>query len=169
MPETGVGIDPATFRELLRNVPVPVAVLTTSHGRRRDGLTVSSFTSVSLSPSLISVSLTRDKPATTLTLNAGHFALNLLGADASNLADRFASHHSVPRFDNIEIEEGPACLPTLTAAVAVLYAQIQSVHEAGDHYLITGQIFAGHNNGGLPLIRYLSRYTEPSPQEPSLT
>jgi flavin reductase (DIM6/NTAB) family NADH-FMN oxidoreductase RutF len=161
MPEPGVGIDPATFQELLRNVPVPVAILTTSNGGQRDGLTVSSFTSVSLNPPLISVSLTKDKPATTLTLLAGHFALNLLGADASDLADRFASHHTLPRFDNIAIEEGPVGLPTLTVAVAVLYARTQAIQKAGDHYLITGQVFAAHNNGGAPLIRYLSQYTAP--------
>jgi flavin reductase (DIM6/NTAB) family NADH-FMN oxidoreductase RutF len=162
MSENGVGIDPATFRDLLRNVPVPVAVLTTSRDGRRDGLTVSSFTSLSLNPPLVSVSLSRDKPATTLTIEAGHFAINILGADAGAVADRFALHHSVPRFEGVAVEDGPAGLPTLTGAVAVLYARVSSLQEAGDHYLITGEVFAGRNKGGIPLMRYLSRYTEPS-------
>jgi flavin reductase (DIM6/NTAB) family NADH-FMN oxidoreductase RutF len=162
MSDTGVEIDPATFRDLLRNVPVPVAILTTSLNGRRDGLTVSSFTSLSLSPPLISVSLTRDKPATLLTLEAGRFAINILGADAGEIADLFALHYSVPRFESVEVEQGPVGLPTLTRAVAVLYARVGAVYEAGDHYLITGEVFAGRNNGGKPLMRYLSKYTEPS-------
>jgi flavin reductase (DIM6/NTAB) family NADH-FMN oxidoreductase RutF len=156
-------LDATTFRGLLRHVPVPVAVLTTALNGRRDGLTISSFTSLSLTPPLISVSLTRKKPATTLTLDAGHFAINILPAGAGPTAELFAQHHSVPKFDNVAVEEGPAGLPTLTGAVAVLYARVGAIQEAGDHYLITGEVFASRDNGGIPLMRYLSRYTEPNP------
>lgn len=153
--------DAAAFRGLLRHVPMPVAVLTTALDGRRDGLTVSSFTSLSLAPPLISVSLFRETPATTLTLDAGRFAINILAADAGHVSDHFAQHHSVPKFDIPGIEEGPAGLPTLATAVAVLYAQVDAVHDVGDHYLITGEVFAGHDNGGIPLVRYLSHYSEP--------
>ena len=155
-------IEPAALREVLRNVPVPVAVLTTALDDRRDGMTISSFMTVALEPPLVAVSLTRAKPATSLTLEAGCFAINLLDGRDHATADRFATHHSLPRFDGLSVEIGPRGLPTLTDAIAVLYASVVNVDTAGDHYLITGEVFAFCNNGGIPLIRHQSRYTQPA-------
>lgn len=154
-------IQPDAFRQVLRNVPVPVAVLTTALGDRRDGITISSFMTVALEPPLLAVSLARDKPATSLALEAKCFAFNLLGAQDSTLADRFSAHHSLPRFDGISTELGPRGLPTLIDAIAVLYADIVAVQEAGDHVLITGEVFDFLHKDGVPLIRHRSGYTEP--------
>jgi 3-hydroxy-9,10-secoandrosta-1,3,5(10)-triene-9,17-dione monooxygenase reductase component len=161
-PPISLWIEPEALREVLRNVPVPVAVLTTALDDRRDGMTISSFMTVALEPPLVAVSLTRAKPATSLTLEAGCFAINLLDVRDHATADRFASHHSLPRFDGLAVEPGPRGLPTLTAAIAVMYASVVNVDAAGDHYLITGEVFAFCNNGGVPLIRHQSRYKQPS-------
>jgi flavin reductase (DIM6/NTAB) family NADH-FMN oxidoreductase RutF len=154
-------IEPEAFREVLRNLAVPVAVLTTALGERRDGMTISSFMTVALEPPLVAVSLTKSKPATSLTIEAGCFAINLLDRHDHAAADRFAAHHSLPRFDGISTESGPAGLPTLTSAIAVLYVDVVNTESAGDHFLITGEVFGFRNNGGVPLIRHLSRYTQP--------
>src|SRR5690606_11725741 len=141
--------DTESFRDVLRNLPVPVGILTTADGTQRDGLTISSFNSVSLNPPLVSVSLTRNKPATDLTLQTGRFAINFLASDSVALANHFAQSRGVPKFESVEAEDGPGGLPTLAEAVAVLYARVRDVHEAGDHYLITGEVFAGRVNGGV--------------------
>lgn len=159
--EAAQTIEPDAFRKLLSNVPVPVAVLTTALGDRWDGITISSFMTVALEPPLIAVSLNRDKPATSLTLQAACFAINLLDGGDAAVADRFAAHHSLPRFEGIATELGPRGLPILTNAIAVLYAHVVDVEGAGDHYLITGEVFATRSIGGVPLMRHRSRYTQP--------
>jgi flavin reductase (DIM6/NTAB) family NADH-FMN oxidoreductase RutF len=154
-------IEPEALREVLRNVPVPVAVLTTALEERRDGITISSFMTVALEPPLIAVSLNKSKPATSLTLEAGCFAINLLDGQDHATADRFAAHHSLPRFDGVSTEFGPRGLPTLTDAIAVLYVDVVNAESAGDHYLITGKVFGFQNIGGVPMIRHRSCYTQP--------
>ena len=158
---TAPSVEPDSFRSILRNVPVSVAVLTTSLGERRDGMTISSFMTVALEPPLIAVSLTKTKPATVLTLEAGSFALNFLDGEDHATADRFAAHHSLPRFEADSTKPGPQGLPTLTGAIAVLFVDVVAVETAGDHYLITGGVFGAQYREGVPLIRHRSRYTRP--------
>lgn len=159
--QTAKWLVPEAFRNVLRNVPVPVAVLTTAIADRWDGVTISSFMTVALEPPLIAVSLTKAKPVTSLTLEAGCFAINLLDAQCQAMADQFAAHHSLPRFDGVTTEVGLAGLPTLTDAIAVLYLDVTNVASAGDHYLITGEVFGFRNKEGVPLVRHRSRYTQP--------
>jgi flavin reductase (DIM6/NTAB) family NADH-FMN oxidoreductase RutF len=149
------------FRSVLRNVPVPVAVLTTAKNGRWYGITISSFMTVALDPPMVAVSLTIGKPASSATVEAGCFAINFLDQGASAIADRFADHHSLAGFEGIAVETGPRELPILSDALGVLLAETVSVEKAGDHYLITGEVFAGHRHEGMPLIRHQSLYTRP--------
>ena len=159
--QPGPRIEPDDFRSVLRNVPVPVAVLTTVRNGRWYGITISSFMTVALDPPTVAVSLTIGKPASSATVEAGCFAINFLDQGASAIADRFADHHSLAGFEGILVEAGPRELPILSDALGVLLAETVSVEEAGDHYLITGEVFAGHKHEGVPLIRHQSLYTRP--------
>ena len=154
-------IEPDDFRSVLRNVAVPVAVLTTSFEGRRDGITISSFMTVALHPPIVAVSLTIGKPASSMAVEAGCFAINFLDQGDWAIADRFAAHHSVARFEGLPTEAGPRELPILSNAIGVLLAETVSVQAAGDHYLLTGEVFSGRGLPGIPLLRHLSLYTRP--------
>lgn len=83
--------DSVAFRRALGQFATGVAVVTTLDGDgARIGLTVNSFTSVSLDPPLVLWCLGRESPNVAIFESATHFAVNVLAADQKAISQRFA-------------------------------------------------------------------------------
>jgi flavin reductase (DIM6/NTAB) family NADH-FMN oxidoreductase RutF len=99
-------LDSETLRRAMRAWTTGVAVITAAHAGQRYGMTVNSFTSISLEPPLISVTLKQLTHTHELVEKSGEFALTILSADQGNLSDRFAG--KIPditdRFEGVETE-----------------------------------------------------------------
>ena len=138
--------------------PAPVAVVT---GRDRAGaplgLTVSSFTSISLEPPLALISVGLASITWRRLAASGRFAVNLLAADQEQLARRFAAAGA--RFEGVEWEHSPTGLPVLADAYAVAELAIFARHEAGDHEIVIGRpLRARVLEPRPPLIHHRSGY-----------
>ena len=83
-------LDPEQLRQAMRAWTTGVTVVTAIHEGKRYGMTVNSFTSLSLEPPLISVSLKQLTHTHELVEKSGEFALTVLSADQNDLSDRFA-------------------------------------------------------------------------------
>lgn len=81
----------ADLRALMRNLAQPVVVVTgrDQQGRPR-GMTISSFTSVSLAPALVLFCPSRRSGTWRAIAPIGRFAINVLAADQADVAARFA-------------------------------------------------------------------------------
>lgn len=152
-------LDTVTLRHLMRQVAQPVVVVT---GRDTDhvlwGMTVSSFTTVSLDPPLALFCPSRASATWAAIGPVGHFVLNVLSADQHGVAARFARSGAgfpatVPHHVD---DEG---LPVLSEATFTAWCSAAAVHPGGDHDIVlarVGRVRA--QRGGLPLSYWQGSY-----------
>ena len=134
-------MDAQRFREVVGSYPTGVTVVTARNGGGAPfGLTVNSFTSVSLDPPLVLVCIDRLSSSHDPLIESGTFVVNILASDQTAVAARFATDPSGDRFVGLAWEEGPLGDPVLPDGVAWLACTVQQVHEAGDHSILVGQV-----------------------------
>lgn len=117
---------------------VTVVTFLDARGRPR-GFTASSFTSVSLDPPLLLVCVNKQSRSLPDIRAAGAFAINILTADQSQEARRFASAAD-DRFGETSWVVGISGAPRLTSFKAMLDCSLHHVFSAGDHEIIFGAI-----------------------------
>ena len=84
-------LNPEQLRAAMRAWSAGVTVVTVVHDGNRHGMTVNSFTSISLDPALITISLQASTRTHELVSKAGTFGLTILSSEQADIADRFAS------------------------------------------------------------------------------
>ena len=133
-------IDPARFRTVLGHVPTSVVVVTglTADGEP-GGLTIGSFTSVSLDPPLIGFLPGFGSKSWPEIAAGGSFCVNVLGADQGELCWRFAKD-TAGRFDAVDWTEAPSGSPVLPGVIAWIDCSIEHVYEMGDHWFVLGRV-----------------------------
>lgn len=122
------------------------------------GLTVNSFTSVSLDPPLVLVCVGRDSGSHDPLLTAGGFTVNILARDQASLAARFATDPGAERFDGVAWEPGPTGHPVLAGAAAWVACSLEAVHPGGDHSILVGRVEAHGGPEGESLVFYRGGY-----------
>src|ERR1700757_1420365 len=83
-------VDATVFRDTLARVPTPVTVVTSHVDRRPHGTTVSAFSSLSLEPPMILVSLDQNSDLLKIIQETGRFGVNVLASGQQSLATTFA-------------------------------------------------------------------------------
>jgi flavin reductase (DIM6/NTAB) family NADH-FMN oxidoreductase RutF len=155
---TAVAVTARDLRTLLRRHAAGVTVVTTVDGRGAPvGLTVSSFTPVSLEPPLVSFCVGYTASARPALESAPGFAVHVLGAGQAELAGRFATS-GVDRFAGLDWWPGDDGLPRLPGALTWLACTTEVRQPAGDHLLILGRVrAAAAGPGGPPLLHHDGR------------
>jgi flavin reductase (DIM6/NTAB) family NADH-FMN oxidoreductase RutF len=157
---TGMTLDPEQLRRAMRAWSSGVTVVTAAHNGERHGMTVSSFTSVSLEPPLIIISLHTESRTHRLVQAAGAFAVSILGAEQSEISDRFAGREErEERFASLETETLVSDAPTVKDALARLDCRVIQVISAGMNTIFLAEVLAARSNGeGKPLVYHNRRY-----------
>lgn len=114
------------------------------------GMTVNSFTSVSLSPALILWSVATSSARCPAFTEASHFSVNVLGSDQQALALAFATE-ATP-FERSSWFQGQFHSPVLSSCLANFECRKHEVHAGGDHLIIVGEVLQASLSGGDPLI-----------------
>ena len=125
----------------MREVPVPVSVVTVTVGGLSAGLTVDSFVSLSLEPPLVGIGLGRHAALHELLREAGSFAVSVLGTGQERLAQHFA--RGVPPiglWTGVDIRAGELGAPLIEGALAWLECRLADEHPAGDHTFFVGEV-----------------------------
>jgi len=135
-------IDPLQFRRVLGYFPTGVTVVTACAADGAPvGVTIGSFSSVSLDPPLVGFlpMIHSDRwPAIRAT---GVFCVNVLGADRGDLCWRFAKTNIESPFDGVTWRPSTTTgSPILDGTIAWIDCAIQDVVEAGDHHFVTGRV-----------------------------
>jgi flavin reductase (DIM6/NTAB) family NADH-FMN oxidoreductase RutF len=133
-------VDARFFREVCGQYATGVAVITINAGGRIAGLTVNSFSSVSLDPPLVQFSLDRKASSFPLFEEAGHFVVNVLCHDQQSLSNTFAVRHDA--FDEVTYSDGLAGCPVFEGCLATLECEKYAVYEGGDHIIILGRVLS---------------------------
>jgi flavin reductase (DIM6/NTAB) family NADH-FMN oxidoreductase RutF len=145
--------DPARsleFRECVGAFATGVTVVTSRIGSVSAGMTLNSFTSVSLDPLLILISLAHGTRTLDAVTRSGRFAVNVLHRRQREVALAFAKPGQ-PFPPGVTIVD-PAGYVVVRHALAVLRCHVFNVVTAGDHELVIGEVVDFEGSGGEPLI-----------------
>ena len=125
------------------------------------GLTANSFNSLSLGPPLVLWSLAQAAGSMPALSTGTHYAINVLGADQQDLAERFASKRA-DRWTGVAFTDSACGAPLLTGAAASFECFNRSRYEEGDHVIFVGEVErCSHRAGAAPLLFHGGKfYTE---------
>lgn len=145
--------DTRSLRSCLGRFATGVVVVTFEGPAGRRGITVNSFTSVSMSPPLVLVSVgTRARSHDAL---AGRpFCVNILGAEQEALARSFAGGDETPVAWVEDVE-----VPRLRGVLAHLECRPWRRYDAGDHSLFLGEVVRFDYRDGDALAFHTSGFT----------
>jgi flavin reductase (DIM6/NTAB) family NADH-FMN oxidoreductase RutF len=145
-------IDPRDFRSALGTYATGVTIITAAGTDGKPyGLTCNSFASVSLNPPLVLWSLGMFSQALSTFQNAGHFAVNILGASQQALAKKFATS-SADKFAGVEWTAGLGNAALLAGSVASFQCRVVDRYYGGDHVIFLGAVEAYAYNRQEPLL-----------------
>ncbi|NBB69808.1 MAG: flavin reductase [Alphaproteobacteria bacterium] len=146
------------YRHALGSFATGITVVTCAlPDGRRDGLTVNSFTSVSLEPPLVSWCLGVGAVSFPVFDASPHFAVNVLALDQQSLVWHFASRRE-DKFAEVDASAGLGGAPLLDGCVARFECRRVGRHEAGDHVIYLGEVERYARFEGEPLVHVQGRY-----------
>ena len=132
-----------------------VSVVTTEGDAGRDGVTVSSMTSVSADPPTMLVCINRESNSADLIQQNGAFCINLLRDDQAEISNVFASFCEPPGGDKFNVatwETAPSGAPRLVEALVTFDCKVVDCHRSGSHFIIIGEVIETRIDDGTPLI-----------------
>jgi flavin reductase (DIM6/NTAB) family NADH-FMN oxidoreductase RutF len=150
--------DRRDFRRALGQFATGVTVVTArASDGRRIGVTVNSFSSVSLNPPLVLWSLARQTPSFADFTNCTHFAVNVLEARQHHLSRQFSTP-LVDRFAGVDVTDGKSGVPIVSGVIAYFLCRKVKQYDGGDHVILLGEVEEYKYTDGEPLVFHSGRY-----------
>jgi flavin reductase (DIM6/NTAB) family NADH-FMN oxidoreductase RutF len=129
------------------------------------GLTVNSFSAVSLEPALVLWCLDNNSHNLAAFRQASHHAINILAADQQDLSNRFATWPT-DRFAGLPWQAGTGGAPLFPGCCASFEMANVTEHAAGDHTIFVGRIERFNETTGIaPLLFHAGRYAALAPEQ----
>lgn len=163
-----MNIDEMAFRRVMGHLATGVTVVTTKLDSTYHGLTVNSFTSVSLDPLLILVNIAKHAVSHDMVVQSGIYAVNFLSADQEQVSVVFADSNIKDRFAFVTTSEGLTGAPIIEGSMAYIEAHVRNVFDAGDHSIFLGEVVAMNlvHPEKAPLLYYRGNYAGILAREP---
>ncbi len=148
------------FRKTLGLFPTGVTIATTSQELGSSaGITISSFTSVSLEPPQVLFCLSKKSNKASAFEKAQYFAINILKANQSHLSDGFAKRIPLDMSAVKTHEHQETGCLLISEALGHVICEKKQMYEGGDHYIILGGVIdLMADSTELPLIRQRGQY-----------
>jgi len=150
--------DTRAFRDALGCYPTGVAVVTAGEASHI-GITVNSFTSVSLDPPLVLWAIDRRSRRHDPFVAAPGFTVSILSASHRAVSSRLAGagEHRLDGLTLLPTKLGP---PALADSLVVFECAREQVVQAGDHAVLIGRVLRFHRpENGPPLVYHQGRYS----------
>ncbi len=156
-----MAVPPEALRSTMRQWTSGVVIFTTAGHDQRAGVTVSSFTSVSLEPPLVLVCLQKPIYPLQLVRQTGVFAASMLHAGQTHLSAQFAGFTPLPagedRFYGIETFTAVTGAPLLKDALAWVDCRVHAIYDGGGSEIVVGEVLATEHQPGTPPLAYHDR------------
>ena len=153
---TDTAFDTAAYRRALGGFATGVCVVTAQTEEGPYGITVNSFTSVSLNPPLVLWCLDRASDRHNAFATAERFAVHMLPVEDREMSDRFA--WGVCRLSSDEFDSSSPEPPRLKNALTRLDCDATDRIVMGDHLTIVGAVRGFETRPGAALTYYRGRY-----------
>lgn len=153
-------LDPRTFRDALGCFATGIAVVTTLEPDGTPvGVTVNSFSSVSLDPPLVQFCLGRAAMSFAAFTAAPSFAVNILADDQADLSVRFSRRDQQERWGGVAVERWDSGVPILAGCLASLECDMEHQFSGGDHVILVGRVRRlASRTDGRPLLYFRGGY-----------
>ncbi len=148
-----------TLKAIMRNYPTGVTIVTTVYNNEYYGLTVNSFTSLSLNPPLVLIAIDKRLQSHEAIDKSNVYAVNILPDDMKDLAIKFATAPREERFKGLKLRTAKTGAPIIEGSIAYLDCKVTAKYPGGDHTIFIGEIVdAQILNNKAPLIYYNRGY-----------
>ncbi len=156
-----MSFDSRALRNAFGRFATGVCVVTASSAESGPiGMTINSFSSVSLEPPLVMWSLQNNSDCFGVFTGSTCFAINVLAGDQIEHSRRYSrrNEHALLADDYVIGDNGA---PVLKGALAVFECDLWRSYEGGDHILLLGLVKALHDREeGEPLLYFSGGYRE---------
>lgn len=156
-------LDPRALRDAFGCFMTGVTVVTTlDAGGKPLGFTANSFSSVSLDPPLLLVSIANSSANLASFTGGTGFAVNILSESQKDISATFGRRSSDDRFAQVYWKHGPVGSPLISGVSAWFDCTREQAISAGDHTILIGRIggFEASSHPGLGYYR--GAYTTPA-------
>lgn len=152
--------DARAFRSALGCFATGIAVVTTvAPDGAPVGVTVNSFSSVSLDPPLVQFCLARSAGTLAAFSTAKSFVVNVLSADQEDLSARFSRRDLDDRWAGVALVPTDSGVPALAGCLATLDCDREHLLDGGDHVIVLGRVRAlSSREDGAPLLYFRGGY-----------
>jgi flavin reductase (DIM6/NTAB) family NADH-FMN oxidoreductase RutF len=134
----------ADVRAAMSRVVTGVVVATTRFQDEPVGMTINSFTSVTLDPPIVLICLNTTNRGYTAIVESGGYALNVLAGSHRWIATLFATPglSNQERFRQVEHHDTVTGAPVIAEAAAWMDCRVVDLQHVGTHGLFFGQVVA---------------------------
>jgi flavin reductase (DIM6/NTAB) family NADH-FMN oxidoreductase RutF len=149
------------LRQAMRFWATGVTIVTASHADIQHGMTVSSFTSVSLQPPQVLISLAQNSRTHDLIMRSHHFGISILDSSQVELSDRFAGRMAddLDRLDGVETIQLVSKTPLIKQGLAQLDCHVITTIGSGTHTIFIGEVLSAQSvEEGDPLLYFNRGY-----------
>jgi flavin reductase (DIM6/NTAB) family NADH-FMN oxidoreductase RutF len=156
-----MGVSGEELRAVMRRWATGVTVVTTSGPEGRHGITVNSFTSLSLDPPLCVICIDKRARAHAAIPHAGGFTVNVLSDAQTDVSERFANRRPdlADPFEGLELTPAPSGAPVFAGALGYLDCTLEAEFPGGDHTIYVGRVqHAATLSDARPLLFFGGRY-----------
>ena len=147
------------LKKVMCQLPFPVAIATTAVGKEKRGITIGSFTSLSMQPPLISFNIDKEAQFHDLLSRTTHYAVHLPKPEESPLCNHFATSGLTPeeQFNSVEHYRNSYGNPVLKNISTVIQCRAYEQFEAGDHTIVVGEVLDVDQQSGESIVLYYNR------------
>lgn len=146
------------FRNCLGTFATGVTVATTLDGEKPCGVTINSFSSLSLKPPLVLFCLAKDAYYYQAFTKAKYFGVNILSESQQFISESFARSAGQP-WDEVTFTSAKNGSPYFSGAHGFMECELHAVHDGGDHSIIVGKVLhVEHDETCYPLLYYRGGY-----------
>ena len=149
------------LRKAMRFWATGVTIVTAAHEGIQHGMTVSSFTSVSLDPPQVLISLAMNARTHDLITHSRNFGLTILDSSQQEICDRFAGRvpDDMDRLNGLETITLVSGAPLLKQGLAHLDCHVITTVGSGTHTIFIAEVLAAQSGeDGEPLLYFNRAY-----------
>jgi len=158
VPSPAQTVDSAAFRMACGKFATGITIVTViGPDGLPHGMTVNSFTSVSLDPPLVLVCIDRKATICPKLQATECFGINVLAENQRDLSTHFA-RRGTDRFESVPWIAGERGVPLIDGALAHYECEVTRVTDGGDHLIFIAEVRHLQCFEGRPLLYFASGY-----------
>jgi flavin reductase (DIM6/NTAB) family NADH-FMN oxidoreductase RutF len=156
-----MSINPETLRAAMRDWSTGVTVVTAAYEGTQHGATVNSFTSISLEPATVVITIQRSARTHEMITKSGAFGVTILSAEQSKISDLFSGKITGigDRFDGLQTQTLVTGSPLIVGGLAWFDCRVAQTFEVGASTLFVAEVLeAQSKDKGQPLVYHNRTY-----------